>query len=135
MKLRLFHYTNPGFYEQILQDLFLKPSVQKRGQDAIAGTGIYLTDLPPYGIDRTDPRQLQALATELFGTPFAAYKVECFFELELENVEPVVLPLNDQGRRREHIFIYRSEEALPIDDCLINHGQTGHEKNHDNGAY
>jgi HYD1 signature containing ADP-ribosyltransferase len=126
--LSVFHYTSAGGYQSILQDRLIKPSIQGIGRpDAIAGTGIYLTDLSPHSIDRSDANAINALAVQIFGVPFAAYKVLYFFELELNDVERVIPPVDEQGRPRNHIFIYRTSTALAIDEFLIRHGETGGE--------
>ena len=126
--MSVFHYTSAGGYQNILQDRSIKPSIQGIGRlDAIAGTGIYLTDLSPYSIDRSDPKAINALAIQIFGLPFAAYKVLYFFELELNKVEKVLPPVDQQGRQRNHIFIYKSNSALMIDEFLVRYGETGGE--------
>jgi hypothetical protein len=124
--LSVFHYTSAGGYQGILQDRSIRPSIQGIGRpDAIAGTGIYLTDLPPYDINREDTNAINALAVQIFGTPLASYKVLYFFELELSNVERVIPPKDEQGRPRNHLFIYRTDSTLSIDDFLVRYGETG----------
>jgi hypothetical protein len=124
--LRVFHYTSEGGCLSILQDRLIKPSIQGIGRpDAIAGTGVYLTDLSPYVVDRSDTKAIDALAVQIFGTPFASYKVLYFLELELANTKRVPPQPDDQGRPRHHLLIYRSSTGLAINEFLVSHGETG----------
>jgi hypothetical protein len=122
--LILYHYTDQKGYEGIKGDRFIRPTIAG-GRDAAAGTGIYLTSIPPSTVDPLKFDTSKELSKRLFGLasrsalPFTKY----YFALEMEKVENVESIVYDkQGELRTGIFICRRDSDLEIDDILLDHG-------------
>lgn len=109
----LYHYTNEGGYNGILESAEMWPSIKANNpKDARFGDGQYMSDIQP---GTKTPGQLSHAFVRV---PWAGHKFSHFFEIDVRGLEIM------RSVERPDVYVYLNDGPLDLTGRIVSHGKS-----------